>query len=175
MKISNDIETSVKAKRLLHKIVIARRREEGEKTTLGYSIICGCLRTAVIKKGQLCEYFKIVRIKGQKMLILTEEFLGESKVMNHFPVEKIIERPKDIPPPHGETSSRTRGDANTSRALTASIKEHGLLNPIIMDVEYRVIDGNKRLSSCKEAGLFTVPVRVISDYVYCKRMGWHSI
>ena len=44
--------------------------------------------------------------------------------------------------------------------LAASIREHGLINPITVDESYRIIAGERRWLACKQAELDEVPVIV---------------
>lgn len=47
-------------------------------------------------------------------------------------------------------------------ALLLSIKEHGILNPILVDSEMNVIDGHRRLACARLLKLATIPI-VVSD------------
>ncbi|MBM3263341.1 MAG: ParB/RepB/Spo0J family partition protein [candidate division Zixibacteria bacterium] len=44
--------------------------------------------------------------------------------------------------------------------LAASIREHGLINPITVDEKYRIIAGERRWQACQLAGLEEIPVIV---------------
>jgi len=60
-------------------------------------------------------------------------------------------------------------DADAHRELTASIQENGLLQPVVVrvvngqDVPYMIVAGERRWRACKEAGLTTVPARILED------------
>ncbi|MBC9725053.1 ParB/RepB/Spo0J family partition protein [Streptomyces sp. TRM68367] len=60
-------------------------------------------------------------------------------------------------------------DEAQQEELTASIKENGLLQPVVVrpvegaEVPYMLIAGERRWRSCKAAGLEVIPVKVIED------------
>lgn len=61
---------------------------------------------------------------------------------------------------------RQRFDVAKNKELTASIREHGLLEPIIVrkDMErraYRIVAGERRYRCCLQASLEKIPVRII--------------
>ncbi len=66
-----------------------------------------------------------------------------------------------VPNPH---QPRLRFDEEKLRELSASIKEHGILQPLVVtplpDGKYELIAGERRLQAAKLAGLATVPVLV---------------
>jgi ParB-like nuclease domain/MT-A70 len=57
--------------------------------------------------------------------------------------------------------SRYRKDLGDIQSLAASIKELGLLHPIVVRPDDRLIAGERRLEACKLLGWKTVPVTVI--------------
>lgn len=64
------------------------------------------------------------------------------------------------------TQPRQLFDAAKHKELTESIREHGLLEPIIVrkDLErraYRIVAGERRFRCCRQAGLEKIPVRII--------------
>jgi ParB family chromosome partitioning protein len=60
-------------------------------------------------------------------------------------------------------------DEDAHRELTASIKENGLLQPVVVrvvegeEVPHMIVAGERRWRACKEAGLTVVPVRILDD------------
>src|SRR4051812_43684937 len=64
--------------------------------------------------------------------------------------------PRQVPPP--PTPRRNLGDLSE---LAASIRSAGLLQPLLVRpataIEYRLLDGHRRLAAAKAAGLRTVP------------------
>jgi ParB/RepB/Spo0J family partition protein len=50
-----------------------------------------------------------------------------------------------------------------TKGLKGSIKSYGLLNPIIVDRDFILITGERRLTACKELGLENIPVRFLED------------
>jgi ParB family chromosome partitioning protein len=66
-----------------------------------------------------------------------------------------------MPNPH---QPRLRFDEEKLKELSASIKEHGILQPLVVtpfsDGKYELIAGERRLQAAKQAGLLTVPVLV---------------
>jgi ParB family chromosome partitioning protein len=65
---------------------------------------------------------------------------------------------------HNPFQPRKAFDADELAALSASVKSHGILQPLVVrQVEggFQVIAGERRLRAAREAGLATVPVRVV--------------
>jgi ParB family chromosome partitioning protein len=66
--------------------------------------------------------------------------------------------------PHGANPRRSVGNVAD---LTASISEHGLLEPLVLaplnGTQYRLIAGHRRLAAAKRAGLATVPAMLRED------------
>jgi hypothetical protein len=58
----------------------------------------------------------------------------------------------------GERHRRDMGDID---GLAASIREIGLLNPITVDENGRLLAGARRLAACKRLGLETVEVKIV--------------
>ncbi len=78
-------------------------------------------------------------------------------LVNFVPVEKIDA---------SELQVRTHFDDSEIEALSHSIKEHGVLQPILVVQDgdrYKVIAGERRLRATKLAGLDRIPARVITS------------
>lgn len=66
----------------------------------------------------------------------------------------------------GKFQPRTLFDAEKLNALTASIKENGVLQPILvrpMETHYEIVAGERRWRASKAAGLSEIPV-IIADF-----------
>src|SRR6478752_2012410 len=77
-------------------------------------------------------------------------------LVNFIPVEKVDA---------SELQVRTHFDDTEIAALSHSIKEHGVLQPILVVQDgdrYKVIAGERRLRAAKTAGLDRIPARVLS-------------
>jgi ParB/RepB/Spo0J family partition protein len=77
----------------------------------------------------------------------------------NLPVERIVETPE-------ARNSRRGYDEGKLNELAASIREHGVLQPILVTPDadgYRVIAGNRRLRATIRAGLETIPALVKSQ------------
>src|SRR5947209_3349318 len=77
-------------------------------------------------------------------------------LVNFIPVEKVDA---------SELQVRTHFDDNEIEGLAHSIKEHGVLQPILVVQDgdrYKVIAGERRLRAAKMAGLDRIPARVLS-------------
>jgi ParB/RepB/Spo0J family partition protein len=73
-----------------------------------------------------------------------------------LPVERIAETPE-------ARNSRRGYDEHKLNELAASIREHGVLQPILVTPDgdgYRVIAGNRRLKATIRAGLRTIPALI---------------
>ena len=72
----------------------------------------------------------------------------------------------DLIDPDPQQPRKTIGDLTE---LALSIREHGVINPIIVEVSgsgrYRIIAGERRFAACRSLGLRTVPciVRTVAD------------
>lgn len=74
--------------------------------------------------------------------------------ITHIPIEQI--KPNPYQP-------RETFDEQSLEELSASIKEHGVLQPLIVrlsDGGYELVVGERRLRACRMAGLATVPVLI---------------
>jgi ParB-like chromosome segregation protein Spo0J len=54
-----------------------------------------------------------------------------------------------------------RHDLGDLRALAESIREYGLLRPILIAADHRLIAGRRRLEACKRLGWRTIQVNVV--------------
>jgi ParB/RepB/Spo0J family partition protein len=73
-----------------------------------------------------------------------------------LPVERVVETPE-------ARNSRRGYDEEKLNELAASIREHGVLQPILVTPDgdgYRVIAGNRRLKASIRAGLQTIPALI---------------
>jgi ParB family transcriptional regulator, chromosome partitioning protein len=93
--------------------------------------------------------------KGLGALIPAEVVRDRSSVLRQVPTASI--RPNPLQP-------RTRFDEEAMAALAASIREVGILQPILVretgDGEYELIAGERRWRAARRAGLQTMPVLV---------------
>lgn len=48
-------------------------------------------------------------------------------------------------------------------ALVESIKEHGLFQPIVVDEQYNLIAGGRRLLACERVGMKEIEIKMLSD------------
>jgi len=96
--------------------------------------------------------------KGLSALISTAEDVNEGTTQ--IPLSSIVPNPEQ---------PRREIDEQSIEELAASIREHGLLQPImvepLVDGRYRLIAGERRWRAARMAGLSTVPavVRRVSD------------
>ncbi|MCD8569933.1 MAG: ParB/RepB/Spo0J family partition protein [Alphaproteobacteria bacterium] len=91
--------------------------------------------------------------------VATEEVSGSGKKRQSLPIEQIA--------PH-LNQPRQHFDETALAELTASIKEHGILQPIIVrplsegkDARYEIIAGERRWRAAQKAMLHEVPVVVL--------------
>ncbi|MCX6349311.1 MAG: ParB N-terminal domain-containing protein [Candidatus Aureabacteria bacterium] len=68
-----------------------------------------------------------------------------------IPMEKIVV----------DEEHRIRKEAGDLAALAGSIGKIGLLNPIVVDEEYRLIAGSRRLQACRNLGWKEIEAQVI--------------
>jgi ParB family chromosome partitioning protein len=74
----------------------------------------------------------------------------------HLPVEKIT---------HNPYQPRKQFDPEELAALVASVKNHGVLQPLVVRQAgdgFQLIAGERRLRAAREAGLTTVPVHLVA-------------
>ena len=60
-----------------------------------------------------------------------------------------------------DETARIRTDPGSLSPLENSIKRVGLLNPVVIDEENRLIAGHRRLIACKNIGMDKIEARVI--------------
>lgn len=58
---------------------------------------------------------------------------------------------------------RVRDEYGDMQALAESIQEHGLLHPIVVDSDYNLIAGCRRLLACERIGLREIEAKVLED------------
>lgn len=58
---------------------------------------------------------------------------------------------------------RVREDYGDIESLANSIKEHGLLHPIVVDSDYNLIAGCRRLLACERIGMKEIEAKVLED------------
>jgi len=68
-----------------------------------------------------------------------------------IPIEKIVV----------DNEHRIRKDAGNLAPLENSIKKIGLLNPIVVDEEYRLIAGSRRLQACRNLGWKEIEAQLV--------------
>ena len=89
--------------------------------------------------------------------LINSNLLEEGEQVNDVPVNQI--RPNPYQP-------RKEFEPEALQELTASIKEHGIIQPLIVRKSikgYELVAGERRLRAAKEAGLAKVPV-VVKPY-----------
>lgn len=62
-----------------------------------------------------------------------------------------------------QIKKRARHDLGSITDLAASIKAHGLMNPIILTEEKVLISGHRRLTAAKKLGWKTIEARILPD------------
>lgn len=62
-----------------------------------------------------------------------------------------------------KVGKRVRDDYGDMESLANSIKEHGLLHPIVVDSDYNLIAGCRRLLACERIGLKEIEAKVLED------------
>ena len=58
---------------------------------------------------------------------------------------------------------RVRDEYGDMQALAESIQEHGLLHPIVVDSDYNLIAGCRRLLACERIGKKEIEAKVLED------------
>lgn len=62
-----------------------------------------------------------------------------------------------------KVGQRVRDEYGDMEALAESIKEHGLLHPIVVDSDHNLIAGCRRLLACERIGLTEIEAKVLED------------
>lgn len=62
-----------------------------------------------------------------------------------------------------KVGQRVRDEYGDMQALADSIREHGLLHPIVVDSDYNLIAGCRRLLACERIGLKEIEAKVLED------------
>ena len=65
---------------------------------------------------------------------------------------------------HNHYQPRKTFDKDELAALSASVRAHGILQPLVVRMvgeQYQLVAGERRLRAAQEAGLVTVPVRIV--------------
>ncbi|MFN8526836.1 MAG: ParB/RepB/Spo0J family partition protein [Chloroflexota bacterium] len=106
---------------------------------------------------------KLAAVAAQPIPIRDERALGAEAQralhpvrVAHLPIDRIDETPE-------ARNSRRGYDEGKLNELAASIREHGVLQPILVSPDgdrYRVIAGNRRLKASVRAGLESIPALV---------------
>ena len=75
--------------------------------------------------------------------------MQETVLDNHVSIDSI------------KIGERFRKDLGDLKGLTDSIKEVGLLHPIVVDQDFNLISGQRRLEACKLLGWKKIPVNIV--------------
>ena len=67
----------------------------------------------------------------------------------------------ELPVASIRVGTRTRKDLGDLNSLAENISEVGLLHPVVVTSDNRLIAGLRRLKACKKLGWTTIPVRVL--------------
>ena len=93
--------------------------------------------------------------------------IKKSPLQERFPQGRLIQVPTEFLK-HSTTNPREHFKEADLQALAATIKRHGLLQPILVKQAHdsyncEVVVGERRLRACKIAGLQTIPCIVLDD------------
>jgi len=111
-------------------------------------------RTRTLKIGVVAE--RPIDAQEQRVLAAEAERALRPISVASLPVERIAETPES-------RNSRRGYDEDKINELAASIREHGVLQPILVTPDgdgYRVIAGNRRLRASVRAGLDSIPALI---------------
>jgi hypothetical protein len=67
-----------------------------------------------------------------------------------------------------------RSDLGDVRTLAASIRKHGMIQPVLLAPDFQVIDGARRVVAAQKLGWTTVPVRVTGEWPLIKAHMEHT-
>jgi ParB family chromosome partitioning protein len=92
----------------------------------------------------------------QVLSLLSAEISSKTVGVRHIPLERIVPNP-DQP--------RTRFDQSALDELTASVREHGILQPVLVRPldgvnRYQLVAGERRWRAATAAGLATIPALI---------------
>jgi len=62
-----------------------------------------------------------------------------------------------------QVKKRIRQDLGNLEPLMASLRRHGLINPILISPDFRLIAGERRFESAKRLGWRDIPVQIVED------------
>lgn len=65
---------------------------------------------------------------------------------------------------------RHRSDMGDIDGLAASIRDNGLIQPVVVNSAHRLIAGHRRLEACKSLGMTSVPVYVVGEIEDASRL-----
>lgn len=68
-----------------------------------------------------------------------------------------------------EVGERRREDYGDLAELAASIRKYGMIHPIVLDAENRLVAGGRRLAACEILGWAKVPVRLLGELTEAER------
>jgi ParB/RepB/Spo0J family partition protein len=111
-------------------------------------------RTRTLKIGAVAE--RPIDATEQRALATEAERALHPVHVAQIPVERIVETPE-------ARNSRRGYDEHKLNELASSIREHGVLQPILVTPDadgYRIIAGNRRLKATIRAGLTTIPALI---------------
>ena len=114
-------------------------------------------RTRTLKIGVVAE--RPIDAQEQRVLAAEAERALRPISVASLPVERIAETPES-------RNSRRGYDEGKLNELAASIREHGVLQPILVTPDvagYRVIAGNRRLRASVRAGLDSIPALIKTE------------
>jgi ParB family transcriptional regulator, chromosome partitioning protein len=87
--------------------------------------------------------------------LLSSEHTGRMSGVRRLPIDRIVSNPEQ---------PRLAFDQETLHELAASIREHGVLQPILVrplgEAQYQLVAGERRWRASREAGLDTIPALV---------------
>ncbi len=102
--------------------------------------------------------------KGLDALLgITDEPVAQQPVTTEVMPGSQTELPLDSIQ-HNPYQPRKAFDEDELAALSASVRSHGILQPLVVrqiDGNYQLVAGERRLRAAQEAGLSTVPVRLV--------------